>query len=45
MTGAMAASAFLVGGAAGAAVGAMAGAASSNEIVVCVTCGARFRRG
>jgi ribosomal protein L40E len=45
MTGAMAAGGFLVGGAAGVVIGAMAGAASPSYIIICVTCGARFRQG
>ena len=45
VTGTMAAGGFLAGGVVGAAIGAMAGAMSPNDIVICVTCGARFRRG
>lgn len=41
----MAAGGFLIGGAAGAVIGAAAGATSSDVIIVCVTCGKRFRRG
>lgn len=36
---------FLIGGAAGAVIGAAAGATSSDHIILCVTCGKRFRRG
>jgi ribosomal protein L40E len=37
---------FMVGGAAAAAVGAVAAAAMSpSDLILCVTCGARFRRG
>jgi hypothetical protein len=38
----MAAAGFLVAGVAGAAAGAAAG---SSDLVLCVTCGKRFRRG
>jgi len=34
---------FLAGGVLGAAVGAVAGAMSPNDVIICVTCGARFR--
>jgi len=36
---------LLAGGLAGAAAGAAIGAAASSDLVLCVTCGARFRRG
>jgi hypothetical protein len=45
LTGAGAAAGFVVAGAVGAAVGAAAGAMSPGDITLCVTCGARFRRG
>ena len=45
LTGPMAVGGFLVGGAVGAAIGATAGAMSPGDIILCVTCGARFRRG
>lgn len=45
MVGTMTAAGFLAGGAVGAAIGAAAGAASPNDVILCVTCGARFRRG
>jgi ribosomal protein L40E len=41
----MAAGGFLIGGEAGAVIGAVAGAPSSDVIILCVTCGKRFRRG
>lgn len=44
-TGVLAAGGWLVGGVAGAAVGAAIGAATPSDIILCVTCGARFRRG
>jgi ribosomal protein L40E len=36
---------FLIGGTAGAVIDAAAGATSSDVIILCVTCGKRFRRG
>lgn len=36
---------FLVAGAVGAAVGAAAASMGSDEYVLCITCGARYRRG
>jgi hypothetical protein len=45
VTGTLAIGGFLASGAVGAAVGAMAGAMSTSDIILCVTCGARFRRG
>jgi len=41
----MAAGGFLIGDAAGAVIGAAAGATSSDYIILCVTCGKRFWRG
>jgi ribosomal protein L40E len=41
----MASGGFLIGGTAGAVIGAAAGATSSDVIILCVTCGKRFRRG
>ena len=41
----MAAGGFLIGDAAGAVIGAAAGATSSDYIIQCVTCGKRFWRG
>ena len=41
----MAAGGLLIGDAAGAVIGAAAGATSSDYIILCVTCGKRFRRG
>jgi hypothetical protein len=41
----MAAGGFLIEGAAGAMIGAAVGVASSDHIILCVTCGKRFRRG
>jgi ribosomal protein L40E len=45
VVGTMTAGGFLAGGTVGAAIGAMAGAMSPDDIILCVTCGARFRRG
>lgn len=45
VTGTMTAAGFLAGGIVGAAVGALAGAASIGDSILCVTCGARYRRG
>jgi Zn finger protein HypA/HybF involved in hydrogenase expression len=44
-TGVLAAGGYALGGVAGAVVGAAIGAATADTIVVCVTCGARYRRG
>jgi ribosomal protein L40E len=44
-TGVLAAGGYVLGGVAGAVVGAAIGAATADTIVVCVTCGARYRRG
>jgi hypothetical protein len=41
----MAAAGFLVAGAVGAVIGAAAGSAKSGEVILCVTCGKRFRQG
>jgi Zn finger protein HypA/HybF involved in hydrogenase expression len=43
VTGTLATGGFLGGGSVGAAIGAMAGARSPDDIILCVTCGARFR--
>ena len=44
-TGVLAAGGYVLGGVAGAVVGAAIGAAAANTVIVCVTCGARYRRG
>lgn len=44
-TGPAAAAGFLIAGVVGAAIGAVTAAASEDDIILCVTCGARFRRG
>ena len=44
-TGALAAGGWVVGGVAGAAVGAAIGAATPSDLIICVTCGERYRRG
>ena len=41
----MTAGGFYVGGAAGAMISAAAEVSSSEDIILCVTCGKRFRRG
>lgn len=41
----MATAGFLVSDTAGAGIGAAVGAASSSYVIMCVTCGERFRRG
>ena len=41
----MAAGGFLIGDAAGAVIGAAAGATSTDYLILCVTCGKRFWRG
>jgi Zn finger protein HypA/HybF involved in hydrogenase expression len=45
VVGTMAAGGLLAGGTVGAAIGAMAGAMAPDDVILCVTCGARFRRG
>lgn len=41
----MATAGYLIGDVAGAVIGAAAGATSSDYVILCVTCGKRFRRG
>jgi len=45
VVGTTAVSGFLAGGTLGAAIGAVAGAMSPDDIILCIICGARFRRG
>lgn len=45
LTSPLVAGGFLIGDAAGAVIGAAAGVTSSDYIILCVTCGKRFRRG
>jgi hypothetical protein len=43
--GALAGGGYVLGGVAGAVLGAAVGAATADTVIVCVTCGARYRRG
>jgi hypothetical protein len=45
VSGMLAAGGLIAGGAVGATIGALAGSMSPNDLLLCVTCGARYRRG